>query len=121
MFHANAEQNIIIVTCVSSKEKQKKIASLKKLGIKILFVPEGKDGHVSLPAALRALGKENIMSVMVEGGQEVFSAFVREKLADELRIFISPKLLGKGLCAFSDMGVTLLENLNDGLSEGGKI
>jgi diaminohydroxyphosphoribosylaminopyrimidine deaminase/5-amino-6-(5-phosphoribosylamino)uracil reductase len=109
MFFDNQEQNIIIVTSVASKEKQRKIAALKKLGVKILFVSENKDGHVNLPSALRALGKENIMSVMVEGGQEIFSAFVREKLADELRIFISPKLLGKGLCAFSDMGVMLLE------------
>ncbi len=109
MFYDNPEQNIFIVTSVSSKEKQRKIASLKKLGVKILFVPDGKDGHVSLPAVLKALGKENIMSVMVEGGQEIFSSFVREKLADEMRIFISPKLLGKGLCAFSDMGVTLIE------------
>jgi diaminohydroxyphosphoribosylaminopyrimidine deaminase/5-amino-6-(5-phosphoribosylamino)uracil reductase len=108
MFRDNPEQNVIIVTSIPSEEKKKKVAILKKLGVKILFVPEGKNGHLSLPAALKALGKENIMSILVEGGQEVFSAFVREKLADELRIFISPKLLGNGLSAFSDVGVTLL-------------
>jgi len=109
MFGNNPEKNVIIVTALESKEKPKKIASLKKLGIKVIFVATGKDGQLSLPAVLKALGKENIMSVLVEGGQEIFSAFIREKLTDEMRIFISPKLLGKCLCAFSDVGVTLLE------------
>ena len=109
MFLNNPEKNIIIVTSLESKQKLKKIASLKKLGIKILFVPTDKDNRVSLPHTLKALGKENITSIMVEGGQEIFSGFIREKMTDELRIFISPKLLGKGLSAFSDLGITLLE------------
>jgi diaminohydroxyphosphoribosylaminopyrimidine deaminase/5-amino-6-(5-phosphoribosylamino)uracil reductase len=44
--------------------------------------------------------------VLVEGGAEVFGSFLREKLADELALFLAPKLVGReGVCWSGPLGV----------------
>ncbi|RMG11219.1 MAG: bifunctional diaminohydroxyphosphoribosylaminopyrimidine deaminase/5-amino-6-(5-phosphoribosylamino)uracil reductase RibD [Deltaproteobacteria bacterium] len=57
---------------------------------------EGAEGRVEIPALLRALGDRGLMSVLVEGGARVHGAFLASGLADELRLFLAPKLLGAG-------------------------
>ena len=42
---------------------------------------------------------------MVEGGSEVFTSFFKEKLVDKIYYFLSPKILGKGLDSFGDLGI----------------
>ena len=34
---------------------------------------------------------------MIEGGASVISSFIKENLADELKLFIAPKILGHGI------------------------
>lgn len=58
-----------------------------------LYVP-ADGGHVSLQAVLRWLGERQLRRVLVEAGQSLTSAFIREQLTDELYVFIAPKLLG---------------------------
>ncbi|MGA7836825.1 MAG: dihydrofolate reductase family protein, partial [Ignavibacteriaceae bacterium] len=43
--------------------------------------------------------------VLVEGGKSIFSSFVKENLYDDLFVFISPKILGNGIPAVSDLGI----------------
>jgi len=50
----------------------------------------GKD----LTKILDDLGKQEITSILVEGGSSVFSYFIKEGLVDEYYFFIAPKLLG---------------------------
>ena len=45
------------------------------------------------------LFSEGISSLMVEGGAKMLESFIMENLFDEIRIEISPKVLGKGLKA----------------------
>ncbi len=54
------------------------------------------DPH-NLHAVLKALGDKGMNMVMVEGGSELFSSFLREGCVDEIYLFIAPKLLGAGL------------------------
>jgi len=50
----------------------------------------GKD----LTKILDDLGKQEITSILVEGGSSVFSQFIKQGLVDEYLFFIAPKLLG---------------------------
>lgn len=56
----------------------------------------GKNGRVDLGALLDELGRRNVVSLMVEGGAEVHGQFLSGGFADELRLFLAPKLLGEG-------------------------
>ncbi len=53
-----------------------------------------KKGHLNLPEVLQKLGKENVNSLLVEGGAEVHGTLIRQGLADEAMFFIAPLILG---------------------------
>ena len=54
------------------------------------------DGRVSLSAALEALSREGVGSVLVEGGARVASALLEEGLVHRLHLLIAPRFLGDG-------------------------
>ena len=76
-----------------------RLRHLESKGVRILRVP-GKQGRVPLRLALREIYKENIGSLLVEGGADVFGQFLRDDLVDELTIFLAPLGLGSGLPVF---------------------
>ena len=43
---------------------------------------------------MKALAKLGISGVLVEGGSETLTSFLKAKLADRITVFIAPKLLG---------------------------
>ncbi|HCU25721.1 MAG TPA: bifunctional diaminohydroxyphosphoribosylaminopyrimidine deaminase/5-amino-6-(5-phosphoribosylamino)uracil reductase RibD [Deltaproteobacteria bacterium] len=67
---------------------------LESLGGQILVCPLGKNGSFHLSRLLTILGKKNILSLLVEGGSEVWTEFYRQKCAQELLLFLAPKILG---------------------------
>jgi diaminohydroxyphosphoribosylaminopyrimidine deaminase/5-amino-6-(5-phosphoribosylamino)uracil reductase len=71
---------------------KKKAADITKKGAKIIAVSE-KDGGLNLKKVLKSLAQKNITSVLVEGGSELCSSFVKEGLADKMYLFFAPKLL----------------------------
>ncbi|MCE9672927.1 bifunctional diaminohydroxyphosphoribosylaminopyrimidine deaminase/5-amino-6-(5-phosphoribosylamino)uracil reductase RibD [Myxococcus stipitatus] len=74
-------------------------------GVEVWQVRE-KKGRVDLKAVLRRLNMEGLNHVLVEGGAQMYGSFLRERLADELVLFLAPKLLGReGLSWAGDLGV----------------
>ena len=45
---------------------------------------------------------------MVEGGATLFSSFLQNNLIDELHLFISPMVLGRGIGTFYDFSTSEL-------------
>lgn len=72
---------------------------------------EQTNGHVRLKEAFRKLYENGIHSVLVEGGQQLSSALLREGLADRLQLFIAPKLLGGGTKSVFNLGVDRMEDI----------
>lgn len=70
-----------------------------------LLVPE-KDGHTDLNEGLKKLAAEHKMtSILVEAGQNLASALLRERLVDKVACFIAPKMLGGGTRSVMGMGI----------------
>jgi diaminohydroxyphosphoribosylaminopyrimidine deaminase/5-amino-6-(5-phosphoribosylamino)uracil reductase len=80
-------------------------AALQKLGVEVLFTPPDSRGRVDLPRMLKILGERDITSLLVEGGGEVLTSFLRLDVADKLTVFISPRILGKGVDAVGDLHI----------------
>lgn len=57
----------------------------------------------SIEEVMKELYKEEIISVMVEGGPTVFTSFLKAQLADEIKIFIGPQMLGKNALNFAEI------------------
>lgn len=101
----NIDHNLIILTSGESKAKKKKLERLDGYGAEIIFVERKKNGTLNLKKALSELASKNISSILVEGGAKVFSSFIKEKLFDEALLFLSPKLLGKGLSCVENLSI----------------
>lgn len=63
-----------------------------------------RDPHAAL-AQLFAAGRRH---VLLEGGATLAAAFLQAGLVDELIVYVAPVLLGTGLAAVGDLGVTTL-------------
>lgn len=79
---------------------------------KTLLVPE-KGGHSDLDEVLRALGREEIISVLVEAGSDLASALLRARLVDKLECFIAPKLLGGGTRSVLGLGIRRMSEIRE--------
>jgi 3,4-dihydroxy 2-butanone 4-phosphate synthase/GTP cyclohydrolase II len=92
----------IVTTEAADRGRQSK---LEAAGARIIRLPAGPDGLVSLPVLLDFLAgsSAHIRSVMVEGGATVISNFLAGYLADRLVLTIAPLLLG-GLNAVTNLG-----------------
>jgi diaminohydroxyphosphoribosylaminopyrimidine deaminase / 5-amino-6-(5-phosphoribosylamino)uracil reductase len=68
---------------------------LERRGAEIVRLP-GRRGRVDLGALLDELGRRELLSLLVEGGGQVHGAFLAAGLADEVALFVAPKLVGAG-------------------------
>jgi len=84
---------------------QEKLAALEKMGIEVLTIPPDSASRVDLQALLKTLARRQISSLLVEGGAEVITSFLRLSLADKLVVIIAPKLTGSGTAALTDFNI----------------
>lgn len=77
---------------------------------KTLLVDE-KEGHTDLNEAFRELGHIPLTSVLVEGGQNLASALLRQQLVDKVECFIAPKMLGGGTKSVMGIGINRMSEI----------
>jgi len=63
-------------------------------GAEVWRLPTHRNGRVDLWPLARRLGEAGFTSVLVEGGGEIHEAFLRLRYADELVIYVAPKVVG---------------------------
>jgi diaminohydroxyphosphoribosylaminopyrimidine deaminase / 5-amino-6-(5-phosphoribosylamino)uracil reductase len=80
------------VACTREAPKEK-IRAIKDLGAEVLvFPPEA--GRVPLKPLLELLGRQQVQSLLVEGGAEVLGGFFDQRLVNQFYFFFAPKILG---------------------------
>ena len=85
---------MIIVACeaaVSSNQQKKE--QIEKKGAEILTFPD-LQGKSNLHFVLDELSNRGVAQGLVEGGPKVISSFLKEKLADEICVYVAPRILG---------------------------
>ncbi len=96
----NADGKTILVTGQSLAQSE--AVGEEPSGFEVWRLPVDDHGNVDLIELLRLAGKRQIVNLLVEGGADVFSAFIRRNLVDKYLIVIAPKLLGNGKVWFFD-------------------
>lgn len=91
------KKTILITTQQADPEKADK---LREKGAEVWPVAQDKSGRADLNSALKKLGDAQIASLLVEGGSQIFSAFIQQRLFDEVVVFIAPAGFGSGVHAF---------------------
>lgn len=84
-----------IVACVPQEESGR-AAPLAEAGAEILVCRATPEGRIDVDDLLARLGAKGIVSVLVEGGAEVFSAFLAAQAIDRLLLYVAPKVFGAG-------------------------
>jgi diaminohydroxyphosphoribosylaminopyrimidine deaminase/5-amino-6-(5-phosphoribosylamino)uracil reductase len=70
-------------------------ARLERAGVKVIVPAGARPGRrLHLGRALRALRREGLWSLMVEGGAALLGALLAERLFDQVALFRAPLLLG---------------------------
>lgn len=83
-------------------------------GGEIVEVPVDHE-HLDLAAVLEVMGRGSgkappLLSLLVEAGPGLGSALLRGRLVDRLHLFVAPKIMGDGIAAFHNLGVSRLED-----------
>ncbi|MDP8216779.1 MAG: bifunctional diaminohydroxyphosphoribosylaminopyrimidine deaminase/5-amino-6-(5-phosphoribosylamino)uracil reductase RibD [Candidatus Kaelpia imicola] len=84
---------LLIVTSVKTGKKKKREELIKR-GVRIIDIAYLSAKGLDLKRVLKALYREGICHLLVEGGSSVLSSFLERGLADYLYLFISNMVLG---------------------------
>ncbi len=80
------------VACTNAAPKEK-IRAIKELGAEVLVFP-AESGRVPLKPLLDLLGRQQVQSLLVEGGAEVLGSCFDQGLVNQFYFFYAPKILG---------------------------
>ncbi len=104
------QENAKTIVATTQRCDKEKFSQLIDAGIEILVINNDKQKHVDLKKLLIELGKKEISSVLVEGGSEIITSFLKEKIADRLVIVMAPKIIGTGTPAVGDLGIKKMDD-----------
>lgn len=80
------------IFCDEQKRDSKKWKQLEKLAT-LVGVPTTEEGWILPSQVIDALGKNNITSILIEGGPTLLQSFAKDKLIDEWIIYLNSKNL----------------------------
>lgn len=83
----------VIPTIVAACERTEKAPRLEELGCRVLICRE-QAGHLDLMDLFRTLRKEEIDSILIEGGADINDAAIRTGAVTKVYAYIAPKLFG---------------------------
>ena len=87
------EAPVLILTDEKAVAQKPDIAEqITRKGAELLAYPD-MDGKSNLIFLLDELSKRGVPQLLVEGGRTVISSFIKEHLADEIDVYIAPKIL----------------------------
>ena len=69
-------------------------ATLEQHGVEVWVLPTDTNGRVHLSSLLDEIGRQKLLTLMVEGGSELLGAFFRDGLVDRVWAFIAPLIIG---------------------------
>lgn len=82
-----------VIVAARADAPQAAAEAIAAAGAEVLPLPPGAGG-VDLSALLAELGRRQWTHLLVEGGRAVLGQFIAAGLADELMVFVAPRLIG---------------------------
>jgi len=96
IMNANPDGVFIFTT---KKAPKYKIQALRKRGAEVIILPGSGRGNIDLTQILRILYKKGVKKLLVEGGSEIITSFIKKRLADKIIIITAPVIFGCGVPA----------------------
>ena len=105
----------IVATLASASRT--KVRRIRAAGAEVLFVKSNK-GRVDLLDLMKKLGKQDIMSVLIEGGAEINASALKAGIVDKIIAIIAPTLM-TGRDSLCSIGGTSPARLNQAVHISG--
>lgn len=102
LFSGAKPSDVIIAT--TAKASLKKRTDLSKKGIHVIVSPQ-RGGAIDLKWLFKEFAKQEIISILVEGGAHVIGSVLKEKLADKMYCYIAPIIIGDQNALTSVVGI----------------
>lgn len=98
------EADTIVITSKEADPYKKEILS-KQSNVK-LYTLDTYNGKFKIKDILEILYQNQIVHLLVEGGKEVITSFIKEDFWDKISLFTAPKIVGEdGISSFGSLGV----------------
>jgi diaminohydroxyphosphoribosylaminopyrimidine deaminase/5-amino-6-(5-phosphoribosylamino)uracil reductase len=81
------------LVCATERAPAERLRHLEEQGVETLIVP-AESGRVDICAALKALGKRGVTSVLAECGGSLAASLVSAGAVDKVHAFVAPKIAG---------------------------
>jgi len=94
---------VILATC--QKADSRRVQQYRDRRVEIWELPADAHGEVDLVELLRRVGQGELTSVLIEGGQKIFTSALKAGMVDKLLIFVAPRLLGEGKGSLGDLEI----------------
>jgi diaminohydroxyphosphoribosylaminopyrimidine deaminase/5-amino-6-(5-phosphoribosylamino)uracil reductase len=101
-------KTIVIVSDFADESKLKQLEKLENIEVIKLPVYNCK---FDIKEILNELYKREIMHILVEGGKNTVTRFIKDNLFDKISMFIAPKLIGED--GISSVGVLNVNNIDE--------
>ncbi len=120
-------QDAPVILFASQEAPQDRVRQFERAGVEIVGIQTSETG-LDLDSVLGELGARGIRGVLVEGGGETASRFLKQDLVDKATLFYAPKILGaegvpaignldlKRVADASQLGVSAVEQLDGDLA-----
>ena len=97
------------IVFATRKALRNRVSEFRKRGVDVI-ITKGSIEYVDIKSVLSELHKKNIASVLVEGGKEIFTSFLKGKFVDKLFLVYGNKIIGgeKSVSSFGVIGVSKL-------------
>ncbi len=86
--------DVVIFTITSLRSS--KARALAKAGVEVVRT-SAKRGRVDLPAAVKELGRREVLNLLLEAGSELNGAALEAGIVDRLVLFYAPRMMGGGV------------------------
>ncbi len=104
---ADSEAPVIVATGSETNQESRK--KLSEKGVTLWPMAKSENGRLPLSDVMKHCYNDGITSLLVEGGQQVITSFLRSRFWDRLIISIAPRVFGSGIDAVGDLGISLPE------------
>jgi diaminohydroxyphosphoribosylaminopyrimidine deaminase / 5-amino-6-(5-phosphoribosylamino)uracil reductase len=92
LFDPNLPGQTVVATTTAMPAAHR--SQLAARGVWVWELEAAENGRVCLPHLLERLGRQQVLSLLVEGGSQVLGAFFAEGLVHEVQAFLAPLLIG---------------------------
>lgn len=102
----------LVYARASTRKAQRKLArQIAQEGVEVLHY-DYQRGRSNLPGLLEMLSGRGVQQVLVEGGPTVLASFLKEGLADEICVYVAPKILAsRGKAGIGDAVASLAQTI----------